>query len=73
MVTIQNVNADSLELLMGSLLAVLIVGTVVFSFAAALTFLVFREKKVAAGTPQRVISSVATDRKTAEREPAIAG
>lgn len=44
MLHVQNVNSDSLEILMLSTLMVVLVGSLVFTFVGGLTFLVFRDK-----------------------------
>lgn len=44
MVRIQNVNSDSLEILLFSTLMVMLVGSIVFTFVGGLTFFVFRDK-----------------------------
>ena len=44
MVQIQNVNSDSLEILMLSAMMVALVGSIVFTFVGGLTFFVFRDR-----------------------------
>ena len=44
MIHIQNVNSDSLEVLMISAVMVALVGSIVFTLVGGLTFFVFRDK-----------------------------
>ncbi|MFO0801658.1 MAG: hypothetical protein U0791_00855 [Gemmataceae bacterium] len=44
MVSIQNVNSDSMDILLFSAMMVLLVGSIVFTFVGGLTFVVFRDK-----------------------------
>lgn len=44
MIHIQNVNTDSLEILMLSVVMVALIGSIVFTFVGGLTFFVFRDK-----------------------------
>jgi hypothetical protein len=44
MISIQNVNSDSMDILLFSAMMVLLVGSIVFTLVGGLTFVVFRDK-----------------------------
>lgn len=66
--------AEDLELITGSILAVIAVGTIVFTLVGAITFVVFYEREAPAGVPKVIPSSTAERSEEYKEHPvAIAG